>query len=81
MSVFSTTCRARLIRSLFAATLLAPAAGSLRATEPLSLREAQQLAAARSGQLLAQDASARAAREMAVSAGQLPDPVIGRAHV
>lgn len=76
MSVFSTTCRARLIRSLLAATLLAPAAGSLRATEPLSLQEAQKLAAARSGQLLAQNASSRAAREMAVSAGQLPDPVL-----
>lgn len=76
MSVFSTTCRARLIRSLLAATLLAPATGSLRATEPLSLQEAQKLAAARSGQLLAQNASSRAAREMAVSAGQLPDPVL-----
>lgn len=76
MSVFSTICRARLIRSLLAAALLAHVAGALRAAEPLSLREAQQLAAARSGQLLAQDASTKAAREMAVAAGQLPDPVL-----
>ena len=76
MFVFSITCRARLIRCLFAAALLMSIAGSLRAEEPLSLREAQQLAASRSGQLLAQDAATRAAREMAVSAGQLPDPVL-----
>ncbi len=43
---------------------------------PLSLGDAQQLAAARSAQLVAQDAAARSAREMAVSAGQLPDPVL-----
>lgn len=76
MFAFSKICRTRLIRRLFAAALLAHAAGSLQAAEPLSLREAQQLAAARSGQLSAQDAATRAAREMAVSAGQLPDPVL-----
>ncbi|WP_395058632.1 TolC family protein [Polaromonas sp.] len=76
MSAFPVTCRVYLIRSLLAAALLMHVAGPLRAAEPLSLREAQQLAAARSGQLLAQDAATRAAREMAVSAGQLPDPVL-----
>ncbi len=65
-----------LIRSVAAALLLAHVAVPLRAAEPLSLLEAQRLAAARSQQLLAQDAVTRAARDMAVSAGQLPDPVL-----
>lgn len=65
-----------LIRSVAAAALLAQVTAPLWATEPLSLREAQQLAAARSPQLVAQDALVRAAREMAISAGQLPDPVL-----
>ncbi|MBG6072647.1 MULTISPECIES: TolC family protein [unclassified Polaromonas] len=65
-----------LIRRVAAAALLANATMPLWAAEPLSLPQAQQLAAARSQQLLAQDASAKAAREMAVSAGQLPDPVL-----
>ena len=42
----------------------------------LSLAEAQQRALARSRQLPAQDAVIAAAREMAVAAGQLPDPVL-----
>ena len=41
----------------------------------LTLPEAQRLAVARSRQLVAQDAAVTAAREMAVAAGQLPDPV------
>ncbi|MDP3270485.1 TolC family protein, partial [Limnobacter sp.] len=76
MFAFPITCRVYLIRCLLAAAMLTHVAGSLRAAEPLSLREAQQLAASRSGQLVAQDAATRAAREMAVSAGQLPDPVL-----
>jgi outer membrane protein TolC len=39
------------------------------------LPEAQRLAVARSRQLVAQDAAVAAAREMAVAAGQFPDPV------
>lgn len=46
------------------------------AAPPLSLREAQQLAVQHSRQLPAQEALTRAARDMAVSAGQLPDPVL-----
>jgi outer membrane protein TolC len=69
-------CSMGLIRRVAAAALLANATMPLWAAEPLSLLQAQQLAAARSQQLLAQDASAKAAREMAVSAGQLPDPVL-----
>lgn len=44
--------------------------------EPLSLREAQTLAAARSQQLIANQASMAASRQMATAAGQLPDPVV-----
>jgi outer membrane protein TolC len=42
---------------------------------PLTLAEAQRVAVARSRSLAAQDAAVTAAREMAVAAGQLPDPV------
>ncbi|WP_249931315.1 TolC family protein [Ramlibacter sp. 2FC] len=46
------------------------------AAEPLSLREAQALAAGRSQQLVANGASIAASRQMAVAAAQLPDPVL-----
>jgi outer membrane protein TolC len=42
----------------------------------LTLTEAQHRAVERSRQLSAQDSAALASREMAVSAGQLPDPVL-----
>ena len=44
--------------------------------EPLSLREAVALAAARSQQLVASRASTASSRNMAVAAGQFPDPVL-----
>jgi outer membrane protein TolC len=44
--------------------------------QSLSLQEAQRRAVARSQQLAGQDSAIAAAREMAVSAGQLPDPVL-----
>ena len=44
--------------------------------ESLSLEDALRIAAARSRQLVAQDALATAAREQSVAAGQLPDPVL-----
>ena len=46
------------------------------AADPLTLMEAQRIAVGRSQQLLAQDALTVAAREQAVAAGQLPDPVL-----
>ena len=46
------------------------------ATGPLTLEEAQRIALARSQQLVADTALASAAREQAVAAGQLPDPVL-----
>ncbi|HTD03889.1 TolC family protein [Undibacterium sp.] len=49
---------------------------SLAADGALSLEQAQRLAVARSRQLTAQDMAVSASREMAVSAGQLPDPVL-----
>jgi len=44
--------------------------------QSLSLQEAQRRALARSQQLVGQDSAIAAAREMAVAAGQLPDPVL-----
>ena len=65
-----------LIRRAAAAALLVLATSRLLAAEPLTLPEAQRLAVARSQQLMAHDAAAAAARDMAVGAGQLPDPVL-----
>ena len=65
-----------LMRTSAALGLLVPLMVPLMAAEPVSLQQAQQLAVARSRQLPAQDAIATAAQEMAVAAGQLPDPVL-----
>lgn len=46
------------------------------AAEPLTLAEALRIAVDRSPQLIAQDALGAAARDQAVGAGQLPDPVL-----
>lgn len=46
------------------------------AQQVLSLDQALQLAQDRSRQLVAQDVVARSSREMAIAAGQLPDPVL-----
>ena len=50
-------------------------ASSALAQAPLTLTEAQHRAVERSRQLAAQDSAISASREMAVAAGQLPDPV------
>lgn len=50
-------------------------AASAWAQAPLTLTEAQRRAVERSRQLVAQDSAITASREMAVAAGQLPDPV------
>lgn len=81
MFSFSIVCRINRFgprQLMAAAALVVFFAAPLKAAEPLplSLEDAQRLAAVRSGQLAAQDAATRAAREMAVSAGQLPDPVL-----
>ena len=56
--------------------LLASISSAGWAAEPLTLAEAQRIAVGRSQQLVAQGALAAAAREQAVAAGQLPDPVL-----
>ena len=59
----------------FAGTLVLCTA-ALAADVPLTLPAAQQLAIQRSRQLSAQDFAVSASRDMAVAAGQLPDPVL-----
>ncbi len=67
----------RVLRAACAAALLAVASHAGFAAEaPLSLAEAQRLAAERSRSLQAQNLGITASREMAVAAGQLPDPVV-----
>ena len=63
------------IATLGGALALVLAAGA-GAQTPLTLAEAQRLAVERSRQLSARDSAASASREMAVAAGQLPDPVL-----
>lgn len=60
---------------LAVALLLVPVAVPTWA-DPLTLAQALVLAAARSGQVRGWEAGARSAKEMAVAAGQLPDPVL-----
>ena len=62
---------------LAAVVILGMAIGPLSfAADSLTLEDALRIAAGRSRQLVAQDALASAAREQAVAAGQLPDPVL-----
>jgi outer membrane protein TolC len=63
---------ARALTSIILALPLTAAA----AAATLTFADAHQLAADRSRQLVAQDAAIRSSREMAVAAGQLPDPVL-----
>ena len=60
----------------YLALFLTAAPPVLAAEKPLTLPEAQRLAAERSRQLAAQDSAVYASREMAVAAGQLPDPTL-----
>ncbi|MBA4742774.1 MAG: TolC family protein, partial [Azoarcus sp.] len=67
-----------LLASLAACVLLAwiPSASAAPDARPLSLAAALSLAEARSYALSAQDHAASAARDLAVEAGRLPDPVL-----
>ncbi|MEO6352051.1 MAG: TolC family protein [Burkholderiaceae bacterium] len=67
---------AALIGTLAFSTLSTLSINARAAENPLTLADAQQLAIERSRQLAAQDFAITAAREMAVAAGQLPDPVL-----
>ena len=65
----------RTLAAGMAAALALAATGAVRA-EALSLDQALRLAESRSRMLVAQDAAAAAARDMAVAAAQLPDPIL-----
>ena len=65
--------RTRLVALFFGLALSIPA---LADNTPLTLAEAQRLAVLHSRQLPAQDAAIAGARDMAVAAAQLPDPVL-----
>lgn len=56
--------------------LFASGIEAIAAPQPLTLGQAQQQAVTRSRQLTAQDLAVAGSREMAVAAGQLPDPVL-----
>jgi len=58
-----------------AMALLMAAGSAFAADAPLTLVEAQRLALERSHLLVAQQAAVASARDMAVAAGQLPDPI------
>src|SRR5262249_15637410 len=65
--------RVRCCALLAASTLIVSSAWS---EPPLTLAEALRLAEARAPSVSALDAASRASREMAVAAGQLPDPLL-----
>jgi len=81
-SPFSVHFSARVFRlrslpkAALALSFLTAIHGALAAPQPLTLGEAQLRAVARSRQLGAQDQAITAANEMAVAAGQRPDPVL-----
>ena len=67
----------RHLRALCGLVLLLAAVPLAHAAETtLTLSQAQRLAGERSRQLAAQDSAVTASREMAVAAGQLPDPAL-----
>ena len=66
----------RRARGTCLAAALCAALSALAADPPLSLGEAQRVAVKRSLQLESQSLGVGAARDMAVAAGQLPDPVL-----
>lgn len=71
----SSSLHAAWLPALLGAALLLPNAQA-QAQPALGLEQALQAAQVRSRQLVAQDAAATAAREMAQAAGQLPDPML-----
>ena len=64
-------CHITLLMSVLVALPL-----TVHAQPTLTLERAQSLAMQKSAQLVAHDAAGKAAREMAVAAGQLPDPIL-----
>lgn len=82
MPILHSACPDRRTLALFLSGRLAVAAALLPlmsaalAADVLSLFEAQRLAVEHSRQVAAQDAGITASREMAVTAAQLPDPIL-----
>ena len=77
MSPFlSLSVRGCAIRIAIALALASPSHAQMPSLGPLTLEDAQHQAVARSRLLAAQDFAITASREMAVAAGQLPDPVL-----
>ena len=70
----SARCRQSLAGAVFACSTFFSL--GVHAQQALTLDQALRLAQDRSRQLVAQDATAAAAREMAVAAGQRPDPML-----
>ncbi len=70
------TCRAVCASISLAGLVLFPASWTAAAEGPLTLAEAQRRALVHSRQLPAKDFAVTAAREAAVAAGQLPDPIL-----
>ncbi len=77
MTSFKDCGSTRILRCMVGSLALAICASAWsQILPPLTLAETLKLAANQSRQLAAQDAAVAAAREMSVSAGQLPDPVL-----
>lgn len=68
--------RLRILSRLTLVWSLLAVGAATAAPQPLTLGQAQQQAVARSRQLNAQDYAIAGARDMAIAAGQLPDPVL-----
>ncbi|MBR7798552.1 TolC family protein [Undibacterium fentianense] len=66
----------RISSSILIIGLVLASFNALAADGSLTLYEAQQLAVKRSRQVVAQDMTVKASRDMAIAAGQLPDPVL-----
>ena len=73
---FCACARAALPEAVLAALLLALSGAAPAGAAPLTLQEAQRQAVQRSRLLASKDFAAGAARELAVAAGRLPDPVL-----
>ena len=65
-----------LAQAFFVAMVCATVVAHAHAADTLSLEQALRLARSRSQSLIAQDSAASAARDLAIAAGQLPDPTL-----
>ncbi|MET3122318.1 outer membrane protein TolC [Oxalobacteraceae bacterium GrIS 2.11] len=75
-SLFKTRLRVRVTGLCTFALLFCPSTQALSADSLLTLAQAQNIALTRSRQLASQDLSVYSSQEMAIAAGQLPDPVL-----